>query len=272
MLLRDYKQIQQYLFYTNSIYNKKYFSSTRFFLDNRNTIYMTGGAKLKNINFNYDGQNYKFVNTEQDVYILFSDDEQNCVVLMIVDNIATITNISADNSLRCTHTIMNNQGSFLLKLTLALISQIKDKFKLKYIELTDNSFIHCDKYNIAPIGVANLSFLQYNNTWYGRQGFLPNKLYIEDYKNNQKILGRFLTKELNINKIFSEIKNEDEIKNKILKYYKLYLNNLFIDWFNKISKKYMKDNCKFFHRFINEIFKELKLVSFYAKTFIKKLS
>jgi hypothetical protein len=269
MQLKDYKQIQQYLFYTNPIYNKKYYNSTKFFLKNRSSVFMTGGVKLKNINFNFDGQDYKFINTEKDVYILFSKDEDNCVVLMIVDNIATITSISADNSLRCTHTIMNNQGTFLLNLTVALISQLKDKFNLKYIELTDNSFIYCDKYNIR---LADLSFLQYNDTWYGKHGFMPSKdTYIEYYKDNQKILARFLTKDLNIDMIFNKIKNNEEIKENILKYYKLFANNLLTDWFNKISKKYMKKNCYFFDRLINEIFKELKLISLHNRTFIKKL-
>lgn len=266
MLLKDYHQIQKYLFHTNSIYNKKYNKHTKFFLKNK---YIIGGAKLKNINFNYNGETYIFENTEKDVYVLFSKDEQSCVVLMIVDNVATITSISADNSLRCTHTIMNNQGSFLLILTLALISQIKDKFKLNKIELTDNSFIYCDKNNIE---LADLSFLQYNDTWYGRQGFMPLKpTVIKEYINNQNILSRFLTKNLKLIDIFNNIKNDDIIKDKILKYYKVFANNLLIDWFNKISKKYMKNNCAFFDSLINEIFNQLNLKSFHGKTFIKNL-
>ena len=267
--INNYYEIQKFLFYTNYYYYNKYNKSSL------NLKKYVGGGSLKNINFTYKNELYKFHNTEENVYALFSEDENDCIILIIDSGVATINAINADNSLKCTNTIITNQGSFLLDLVLALISSIKDKFKLSKVELSDNSYIYCDN---SKIKLANLSFLQYNNTWYGRKGFVPsNPNKLKNYYHNINILSKLKVKKLDIIKIFNNINDipkgnkYDKIKDKIMKYYEKYNNELLITWFHFISKKYLKNNCNFFEIFIDNIFNELKLYSMHMETFAKYL-
>ena len=226
-----------------------------------------------------------FIYTEENIYALFSKDENDCIILIINSGVVTINSINADNSLSCTNTIVINQGTFLLDLVLALISSIKIKFKLSKIELSDNSYIYCDNIKLR---LSDISFLQYNNTWseqssdypymimiYGRKGFVPsNPNTLKHYYHNINILSKLKVKKLDIVKIFNNINDAqyNKIKSKIIKYYEQYSkeNDLLINFFKFISKKYLDKNCSFFEIF-KVIFNELNLYSMHIETFAKYL-
>jgi len=147
-------------------------------------------------------------------------------------------------------------GSTLLKIAFKLIRQLKEKYDVKYITLTDNSQKYCRSGKI--IDLDSFLMLTTGNTWhnfllkrnfskkfsnsksqdlelYGKYGFVPfdsthentDKLNLKDYIQNQQILTNTLLKNTNIKKI---------ILKAILKY-KL---NFSIKEINEILTKYEK--------------------------------
>ena len=161
-----------------------------------------------------------------------------------------------------------------MAITIKFLKKYQEKFNIKYIELTDNSYIDCNHKDIK-IWLADLSLLQYAETFYGKFGFIPNKkIDHNNYKNNKKILEKLLTKDVNLKEII--VKSEDYVLNKellkiIYTSYQEYENQLFNEWFLYISKILMKKNCHFFEYFIDKLFKVLQLSSLAHKTFILEL-
>jgi hypothetical protein len=94
-----------------------------------------------------------------------------------------------------------------MAITIKFLKKYSEKFNIKYIELTDNSYIDCNHKDIK-IWLADLSQLQYNDTFYGKFGFVPNKkIDYNNYKNNKKILKKLLTKEIDLKEII--VKSKD---------------------------------------------------------------
>ena len=56
-------------------------------------------------------------------------------------------------------------GTLLLKIALHLIDKLKEKFKIKYIMLTDNSKIYCNRIK-KDIELPLMTTLLYGHTWY----------------------------------------------------------------------------------------------------------
>ena len=134
-----------------------------------------------------------------------------------------------------------------------------------------NSFFQCsDK---VKIWLSDLSFLQYNDTFYGRFGFMPlDKDIYKKYLKNQAILELTLVKSININKILNEYTNINTIlRDKIYHNYERHKDYNIVQWFNKFSKKYMVADCKFFNYFIEYIYNDLKLNTMKGESFELKL-
>ena len=88
-----------------------------------------------------------------------------------------------------------------MAITIKFLKKYSEKFNIKLIELTDNSYIDCNHKDIK-IQLADLSLLQYNESFYGKFGFILNKkIDYNNYKNNKKILGKLLTKDVNLKEI-----------------------------------------------------------------------
>jgi hypothetical protein len=60
-----------------------------------------------------------------------------------------------------------------MKIALKLILKIKDNYKIKYIQLSDNSVKYCNKKH--QIDLSMMMTLITGTTWYGKYGFIPLK-------------------------------------------------------------------------------------------------
>ena len=224
----------------------------------------------------YNNEKIKFdkvVDDDQTTLFLSTLDENgDCIsILIFKDNdIACLQSLSNDN---CLKNPKLNNGKHLMAIAIKVLKKYKQKFNIKYVDLTDNSFIYCDK-NIK-ISLADLSLLQYGDTFYGRFGFkLKEKKYNKMMINNKLILDNLLTKNFDLKEIIIELK-EHKLNKELLKTmydsYRKYENELFINWFSYISKLLMKKNCEFFEYFIIKIFQNYKLYSVAHKVFILEL-
>lgn len=241
---------------------------------NYNNFYSIG-KQFGGYSIEYNNMKIKFEKAVDDnlttVYLSSLDKNNNCILILIYkdDKTAIIQGITSE---KCFKNPEFNNGKYLLTITIKFLKKYKDKFNINRIELTDNSFINCNHEGIK-IWLADLSLLQYGDTFYGRFGFIPNKKI--DYNNlndNKKLLEKLLTKNINL-KEFVNINYE--LNKNLLKIlylsYDEFKNKLFIEWFNYISKKLMKKNCEFFEYFISNILKKLKLTSLAHKPFILEL-
>ena len=159
-----------------------------------------------------------------------------------------------------------------MEITIKMLKKYQDKLKIKSIILKDNSFIQCsDK---VKIWLSNLSFLQYNETFYGRFGFIPieEDIYIK-YLKNKEILKSKLVKSIDFKNIIENNKNniDDRLKAKMIHNYERHMDNNIVEWFNNFSKKYMKADCTFFNYMIDYIYKELKLNIMKGESFVMRL-
>ena len=152
-----------------------------------------------------------------------------------------------------------------------MLKKYKDKLKINKIQLKDNSFIQCDSTKIC---LADLSFLQYNETFYGKFGFSPfdekiNKKYLK----NRAILQTKLVGNINLIKILNEYEEDidDKIKDKMIHNYTKYKETNIVQWFYKFSRKYFNADCKLMDYLVDTIYKELKLTSMKGESFILKL-
>ena len=128
--------------------NSDIFRKNKVKLDNIPIINQNGGGNDLNINFN--NHNYKFEESNIDAnhYILYSKEDDNCVIVIISkkDNTAEIHGIG--NYKTCLYESNQNVGSTLLKLTIKMLKKYKNKFNIKMITLADNSLKQCGKNNI----------------------------------------------------------------------------------------------------------------------------
>ena len=214
-----------------------------------------------------------------DIYILYSSNEDNCVVLTISKdiNIANITNLTATD-IKCSKTLINNIGSHLVNLTIAFIKKYNNLFNVKKILLTDHSFLFCKSIK-NNIKLGDLQILKTGITFYGKLGFLP---YDED-KTEQKKLYKLYKKNIDLINItigqskliyyldkFQE-KNKHNIT-QIIKYAQKHIDDKLNTFFIKYSTKDRFDNmCIIFNYIIPKIIEYNKLTSFYNKPFYYKL-
>jgi hypothetical protein len=94
------------------------------------------------------------------LYVSTLDKHSNCILIYKDNNIAVLQGISSD---KCFRNPEFNNGKHLMAITIKFLKKYQEKFNIKYIELTDNSYIDCNHKDIK-IWLADLSLLQYNET------------------------------------------------------------------------------------------------------------
>lgn len=266
-----HREILKTIFYNcNSLLKKYDYRFTKFY---QNSLLQSGGG----LEVTYKSQKVKFYKIVDDgittLFLSGKNKNNKCVTIIIheYDQNAEIREISTNPYKPCQLPKILNKGSSYLDITMKLLTKYKDKFGIKTIYITDNSFIYCNGINIS---LAELSFLQYGSTFYGRWGFKPKlKQHRKDYKASQKKIFNFKVKNINLEKFIYKKYKKDISKRiyKILKNYDSYKEDLFVIWFKKISKKYLKKECYFFNKLLKYIIRRFELDIFPRHTFIKKL-
>ena len=188
-----------------------------------------------NRSIKYNGQKYTFIKEKDDTGRYIFTLRQNIkkinadvCILVIIDlqyNYAYVENISNLEGCLKRGIITNKGGNELMKLLINYLYKIKDKYKLKYIQLRDNS----TKYiNGERIILKNLMYLTQGRTWYEKYGFIPcqldtmDKIIFDknDYKKKLKQWKLYVTKTIKDlmiteKKIKSIFLNYDERKAKL---------------------------------------------------------
>lgn len=206
------------------------------------------------------------------IFLTSSANDDTCIMVIIdkSDKLAYIESLTNNKDNKCFDTPELNKGFNIMEITIKMLKKYKEKLTINVIQLKDNSFIYCD--NKTKTWLSSLSFLQYNNTFYGRFNFIPkDKDMYEKYLRNQFILDETLTKKINIEKLMTKFNKKIYNKENIMKYYNKYKESNITKWFNKISHKYMQSDCEFFNYLIDSIFQDLKLEKFLHISFILKL-
>lgn len=166
-------------------------------------------------------------------------------------------------------------GSLLLDTTLKFIDTIKNKYKLSYIQLKDNSFFTChlDK-QVTPM--ATLYMLTRGNTWYGKYGFIPfdpvrkeidiNTLV--DYKTNQKLVKLVKVKHTGIRDYMKRSSRfvkgySDKLIDSIMSNYSdMSLQKFFEDFIKKYDTR-----CDMFNAIYKDVMEEVGIANLNNKTY-----
>lgn len=268
----------------SQIFQNDNHSLYNFFLDNieRHTIKKQIGGEKK-IKYIYNGDNfifYEYHDLTHNFSIYRKNDTQksDCIIIMIDDEgIANIQNIHYYPDCLYTGLKYPGGGTILLRMAIQFIKDIKKKYKIKKIQLTDNSSLSCTKIT-TDIDLPSLYILTKGDTWYGKHGFKPydskkNKLDIDkyaEYVHNQKIVKKTLVKNTNLFKIF----NEQIEKNNLREFYKIENINKFFKKFNDrcvmdFFKELMSDKrfpytCDLFVYTYKKVMKDLDMESMYG--------
>lgn len=238
-----------------------------------------GGSK---INITYENELYEFdelddpYSTVKSYVLQAKDSESDCVMITIDKElgISSIDNLTSVG-LKCSNTLINDIGKHLIKLSIKLLQNNKEKFNIKKIIITDHSFIFCKDIK-NNINLADLYTLKHGITFYGSFGFIP---YDENDETNNKLKKYFYQN----NKIIKELK---VIDSKLLYYIEKYVkktnynidelinyvkennNNLLMNVMKVISsKKYFDKYCKVLNYIIPKLFNSNKLKSFHNLSF-----
>ena len=209
-------------------------------------------------------------------------DQDSCISIEInkKNNTAHIQSIHMNE--KCFKQTLNKSGSILFKVCLKLINKIKEKYKLKYVWLTDIAEKYCDK-NKTSLRLCDFAMSCNGNTWYGQYNFLPfdqqtESLNIDRYElylYNKHILTKTKVKCTNlkqyiINSMMKDVKlSKQEIKElekKLNKYDDLYVSDLMSDFFNDFNK-----NCHMFNNIYWLLRDELKLHDLFEFKYFLKL-
>jgi len=282
------KRILETLFFNSEFLERIYnFKFSKFYEDR----IQKGGAKIK---FEYGDYTIKFnkeVETDRIIILLSSQDKNhNCITIIIdkEEKIATIQGLSVNPEKSCYLPMEMNKGKIYLELAILMLKENKDNFKIKKIRLTDNSFIYCRyiyKLNLAqypikilryksgkrirsiPFKLADLSFLQHCETFYGRWGFkLENKYLRDEYRKLKKVYKKMSVKDIGLKKFIKENKKLNNLD--ILDYKDK--DEKLRRWFKRVSKK-LKNNCELFDKLIKFLIIKTGLQSFHGGVYIMRL-
>lgn len=226
----------------------------------------TGGGNLK---FKYKGQEIKlkkYIDDDNDIeiYLKTIDKQDNCIVITIMNKskIAYIKKINSNFGKCLKGNLLDNNGTTYIKICIELLKKYKEDFKINKILLSDDAEFYCDK--LTSIKLSNLSFLQHRESFYGRFGFVPEKIIDKEYYElNKKILKDIKTKDMNLNLLLNDYKRKNKLHkiliNKINNLYIKYKDKKFHKWFNKISRILSNENCDLLAYLVRKLFVELKL-------------
>jgi hypothetical protein len=232
------------------------------------------GGSTKQIKVNYNGEEFIFENPYGDlVYFLYSIDGKDgmCLIISInqEDKIANINNLNAD-TLKCGDTIMDNQGTHLLKVGIKFLIENKHKFKINSIRLKDNAYINCRTKKLnKPIQINLSSFLLLTKgyTFYGKYGFEPLD---ENYKKLEyrliKKLKKLKIENLEFDKIIKFIYKKNKKYNyiktihidKFKEYYENFKDKYYYDFMSNYFHKNNPSSCIIFDLMKNELIYRIK--------------
>jgi hypothetical protein len=242
-----------------------------------------GGNTIKYV---YGDHNFIIHQIEEDDRTTFSiynnsDDESNesCMVLFLPrkDNYIYVETISYYEN--CSFPVMpkTKGGSLLLKTMLSFVDSIKNKYKLRYIQLRDTSGFACHR-DKTSTHIANLYMLTRGDTWYGKYGFVPFNLdkrqididLLADYKTNQRLVKLVKVKYTNIRDYLIKASYKPHLKRytekMIDKMIRAYNDRPIMDFFKDFTEKY-DVSCDMFNAIYKDVMTEIGLVDFYGKTF-----
>jgi hypothetical protein len=189
-------------------------------------------------------------------------------------NSCEIHNISYDSDCMPSANIIDKKGSSLLKIALKLIEKIKDRYKLRYVQLTDNSIKKCNKYNIQ---LSTMLTLVTGTTWYGSYGFYPKSEQIyKYYEKNKRIVDKTLLSDiLELKKMIIKAHKKSSSKIDLEKVFKSYDKAIKENALLKSYLKYFISNydkfCELFYFFYIDVFNALNLFDMHGKVFVKKI-
>ncbi len=248
------------IYHNNKFIKDTYKSLSEF--KNNIKINMIGGA----FSIDYKSNHIKFKKLIDDkllkLYLSTPDENTNCIsiIIDIYLGLAYIENVTNNKYANCFEQPELNNGKAIMEITIKMLKKYKEKFNIKQIQLKDNSFITCD--DRTSIVLSDLSFLQYNETFYSRFGFKPREeTDYENYMKNKAILSISKVKKLKLDKILNNYSNTINLtlKQQLLEDYEAHLNYNIIQWFNDFSRSFMKKDCKLFKFIIDSIYMKLGL-------------
>lgn len=260
--------------------------------------YFGGGKKIEKIE--YEFENYKFmifklkIHDGYDILIKRNNDiesPESCLHIMINSKIglAYIKNISYYPE--CVKTEYEYQsklkyqtklkkpggGGILLRLCLKYLRENKTEYRLKRVQLMDNSFMKCEK-NGKNISLSVMHTLAHGTTWYGKYGFRPydpdtDTENMEDsvlFDKNREIVTKTIVRNTNLfNYLYEIIKTkENEMKAKQItnKYYELYKDYTVSQFFKEFLSKYDR-SCSMFSAFYKNYAASLGIWNFHGSSF-----
>ena len=243
-----------------------------------------GGAEKYKI-VNYHNVDFKFLIYETDGLLTYAlhimndpDKLPECIVVIIhkEEHMVQIEGVSQHMMCYTKEQLdklnkmkIKVSGELLMRLALKLITEIKDKYGIKYIVLQDNSHKICKNVNLE----LGLMYTLLNGiTWYGKFGFAPantnnnavNESYLGIYKKNKQIMDSILVKDVGdllvkyISEFDKKINAKQMIKDK---------GELKLAHFLKLLLK-TNNGCALFESFYIKLAVKIGIYNFFGKNFI----
>jgi len=199
-------------------------------------------------------------------YVLQAKESDDDCIMITIDkatNISSIDNLTS-NGIKCSDKLVSEVGKHLIKLTIKLLKENKEKFNIKKIMVSDHSFLYCKNIKLN-ISLADLYTLKHGITFYGSFGFTPVDRNLKNkFKRNYQIMQKL---KVNDSKLLYYLEKYHKKYNNIdhlLKYINESKDELLMDSIKYISsKEKFDDNCKVLNYIIPKIFKSNNITSFH---------
>ena len=152
-----------------------------------------------------------------------------------------------------------------------MLKKYHKKLNIRHITLTDNSLKFCDSIK-KSIKLSLMLTLLTGHTWYGKYGFRPfdddnnyNKILLDNYNKNIEIMNNITIEQANILK-YIELTEKKQIIEDVIKLLETNPNTLLKDFLTFFLKKY-DNTCKYFDKFYEILYKDIRLFDFQKKSF-----
>lgn len=262
----------------------------RFSIKSDNVVEQIGGNDSESIEYSFRGYNfiiYKSVDEYSTDYAIHDksneDNPEMCMWLSIYhgSNGIEIKNVSYFKNCAINGMPKTRGGSLMLQMTLYFIdNELKEKYKLVYAYLKDNSFFQCHNMKIE---LDSMSMLSRGHTWYGKYGFVPydshnetiDKVRLKGYHKNQYLVYTTLVKDTNIRKYFIDgIKKLDLTNlfppNKVQQMFKEYDNLPILVFFKDLLDQYSL-TCAIFDLMYKQVMFDIGMEPIHGKSYMKYL-
>lgn len=245
------------------------------------------GSKAKKIKYVHDKISYVLNEIKccngYDISIRRKNDPSNATCLHIVIDselkLAYVQNISYYQDCVSVGLERPGGGGKLLRMCIQFLKDNKDRYNVKRIQLKDNSFFLCQRYN-KKINFALMHTLLYGDTWYGKYGFRPydpmndveDKELTKFYDSNKKIITMTKTKDTNLyNCLYQILRDQEsvngkELKRKINEYHLKHCDETVDVFFRKFLMNY-ENACAVFSGFYITFCVDLKVYNLMGQSF-----